>query len=362
MMQVPTIQPQQALAPNYNAVKIDINNPQVSTPQSISQPQVIPSMYDVPKASVYEVPQQSVYQPNQNFNQPPTAQQTPSVPTPVIVPPAVTPAPVAPAPVATTPAPVAAPAQATVEAAAVAPETKAPETAAPQAIEVKSPEVAKPQVDVNAFIARLTNDNYEEQANAMETIADMAQNSPQQATALLDTRVIDSLLGIMNKDTSKLQGPTPKQLEIREKIINNKPVTEAETKEANVITPMEQAERNKQYAMYTAAILQKLFATEVQKMNNSVVPLTELPGSAAIVEQVKSNPNPMVRASAIDSLSYIQAPEYKQDLETIFTVAQKDKDSIVQKTAEKALEKLKQMPQAEVAATNATTEPAKAKA
>lgn len=333
MMQVPTVQPQ-TLAPNYNAVKIDINNPQVSVPSAVAQPPVAPSMYDVPKASVYEVPQQSVYEPNQS------AQPSPAVPAPVIVPP-------------------------TVNQTMVTPQEAskaAPAQAAAQKVEVKEAEPAKPQVDVNAFVAKLATENYDEQASAMESIADMAQNSPQQATALLDKRVIDTLLSIINKDSSKLQGPTPKQLEIREKIIHNKPVTEAESKEANVITPMEQAERNKQYAMYTTAILQKLFATEVQKISNTTVPLTELPGSAAIVEQVKSNPNPMVRASAVDSLSYIQAPEYKQDLETIFTVAQKDKDPIVQQTAKKALDKLKQMQPAAPAAPAPATASANATA
>lgn len=343
MMQVPTVQTPQALAPSYNAVKIDVHNPQVNTPPSInpvSQPtQAVPSMYDMPKASIYEVPQQSVYNPNQNFNQPPIVEQTPSVPVPapVIIPPTVVPPQAVQAPQAPT---------ATNPIAPVTPATATASVAVPQAVEVKAPEVVAPKMDVNAFLAKLTSNNYDEQANVMESIADLAQNSPQKATELLDTRVIDTLAGIMNKDTSKLAGPTPKQLELREKILGNKPVSEAENKEANVITPMEQAERNKQYAMYTTAILQKLFASEIQKTNNTVVPLTELPGAVGIVEQIKKNPNPMVRASAIDSLSYIQTPDYKQDLETIFTVAQKDKDKNVQQAATKALEKLKQMPAA----------------
>lgn len=359
MMQVPLARPQQApaLTPTYNAVKIDVHNPQINAP-AMNQPmptQGFAPVYEVPRASVYEVPQKSVYGPNQNFNSPPIAEKQPSVPVP--------------APVLATPEAIQIPQTQAEKVAQVAPqmspiaaiapveivkpavkENKVEEakveknveqpSAAPKTIEVKKPEVMMPKVDINAFIAKLTGANYEEQANAMEAIADMAQNNPQQATELLDTRVIDSLMGIVNADSSKLEGPSAKQLEIREKIIAKKPVTEAESQEANVITPMEQAERNKQYAMYTIAILQKLFASEIQKTTNAAVPLTELPGSANIVEQVKSNQNPMVRASAIDSLSYIQAPEYKQELETIFKVAQNDKDPVVKETATKALNKL----------------------
>lgn len=53
-----------ALQPNYNAVKIDINNPQVNAPatQGHSQNQaapVAPVYGSIPEASVYEVPQSS---------------------------------------------------------------------------------------------------------------------------------------------------------------------------------------------------------------------------------------------------------------------------------------------------------------
>ena len=337
-MQVPTAQPQQsyaqAMQPSYNAVKIDIHNPSVNAPGAAPQPQAqapAAPIYGVPTASIYEVPQQSIYAPQQNVNQPQMAQAMPMAPQPVIVPPTVVQAPPA------TPAPVAA-----------------------QPVEVKAPEAVAPQVDVNAFLGKLTSENYDEQANAMESIADLAQNSPQKATELLDVKVIDTLLGIMSKDSSKLAGPTPKQLEIREKIINKQPVTEVETAEANTITPMEQAERNKQYSLYTTAILQKLYVSEVQKLNNTVVPLTELPGAAGIVEQVKNNQNPMVRASAVDALSYIQLPEYKQDLTTLFTISKNDKDPSVQEASTKALEKLAQLaPVATAPEAPVVAEPAK---
>lgn len=336
MMQAPVTQvPQAPIAPqpSYNAVKIDIHNPQVNAP-SCSQCQacapVTAPVYEYPQAPVYEVPKQSIYTPTPQqpvVAQPPAVQELPSVPPPVIVQPTITQIPAATIPVAT-------------PAIDATPITTPAAVAAPQTVEVKAPEVTTPQIDLNEFISKLTSPDYEVQASTMESIADLVQKSPQKATELLDVKVVDTLLNIMGTDTSKLAGPTPQQLQIREKIMSGKPVTEAETTEASKITPMEQAERNKQYAIYTVAILQKLYGSEIEKMNSTVVPLTELPGAAGIVEQVKNNPNPMVRASGIDALSYIQRPEYKQDLTTLFTVAQKDQDLNVQQAAKKALEKL----------------------
>lgn len=314
--------------PSYNAVKIDIHNPQVNAPGNMQNPIQTPNnqnqVYSYPNTPIYEVPKQTIYKPEQK----PAAKQ----------PPAVKEVPVVPAPVVVTPPP--APKQ----------ETKPVEVkpAEVKAVEVKKPEVATPKVDVNEFITKLTSADFEKQANAMESIAEMTQKSPKQAVELLDVRVVDTLLGIMSKDTTKLEGPSAQQLQIREKIMTGKPVTEAEKAEANKITPMEQAERNKQYAIYTVAIMQKLYGSEVEKMNKTVVPLTEMPGAAGIVEQVKNNPNPMVRAAGLDALSYIQRPEYKQDLTTIFTIAQKDKDVNVQQAATKALEKLAKLAPAPV--------------
>jgi len=321
MMQVPVAQvPQyQTIAPpNYNAVKIDINNPQVSTQPAHQVQQQAPvytaPMYDYPQAQVYEMPVQSVYNQPQNYATPPIAQIAPPVPQPVVV-----------------------------QSQATSGEAMQTQTSGPsqtQTVDVKAPEKSTPKLDINEFISKLTSPDYEVQASAMEAIALLAQDSPQKATELLDVKVIDSLVGIIGKDSSKIEGPTPKQLQIREKIISGKKVSEAEMAEASKITPMEKAERNKMYAMYTVAILDKLYGSEIEKMDKTVVPLTELPGAANIVEQVKSNPNPMVRAAAVDALSYVGRPEYKQDLTTILTVAKNDKDANVKKAATVALDKL----------------------
>lgn len=346
-------------APNYNAVKIDVHNPSVNTPgvgQAVvnvpQQPQ-----YATPTMPYYTYPQAQLYDYPQAAQQPfymPAQMQTPAAP--------VQPAPVAQAPVQTPVAP-------------AAPEVPAPQVVqpAPQVIQqninasqpapepvvtqpagapkdAKSVEIVPsapltPQVDLNGFVAKLTNPDYDVQAATMEEIANMVKDDPQKATELLDVKVMDALTNIVKHDSANLAGPSPEQLAARKKKDENQALTPEEQKLADTPSPYEAAERNKSYAMYTLAILQKLYGDEVAKLTNTTVPLTELPGAVTIVEQLKNNPNPMVRTSAVEALSYIQNPAYKNDLNTIFSIAQNNVDPGVQEAAKAALEKLKELDQ-----------------
>lgn len=368
--------PQATPAPNYNAVKIDVHNPSVSAPGvgqvAMNVPQyAAPTMpyYTYPQAQLYDYPQtqaQPYYMPpQQQIVCPPcpaatTPVQAQTVPvSPQIVEPAVTPAPQqvtqqvnynAPAPVVTQPQPAEAP-----KTQEIAEQTPAE---APK-VEIEQPVPMTPQVDLNSFIAKLTNPDFEVQANAMEEIANMVKDEPQKATELLDEKVVNALNTIVNTDSSKLAGPTAEQIAARQKLMKGEQLSDADKKLATTITPMEQAERNKSYAMFTSSIMQKLYGDEVAKLTGSTVPLTELPGAVTIVEQLKNNPNPMVRTSAIEALSYIQQPAYKQDLTTLFTIAKNDQDKNVQEAATAALAKLEQMPADQAQAQPAQAEAAK---
>ena len=126
-------------------------------------------------------------------------------------------------------------------------------------------------------------------------------------------------------------------------MLKGEKVSDEDKKLADTLAPKELAERNKSYALFSIAILDKLYADEVKKLTNTTVPLTDLPEAVNVVNQLKDNPNPYVRASAIQSLTYMQDPEYKKDLTTLFTVATKDKDPEVANAAKNALEKLDQL-------------------
>lgn len=360
-------------APNYNAVKIDVHNPSVSAPGvgqvAMNAPQyAAPTMpyYAYPQAQLYEYPQAPV----QPYYMPPQ-QQVVCPPCPAISAPA---QPVAPAPQVIEPAAVqtAAPQQViqqqnynapapVVTQPQVQPQQPAQTTAEAPKVEIEQPVPMTPQVDINSFIAKLTNPDFEVQANAMEEIANMVKDDPQKATELLDEKIVNALNTIVNNDSSKLAGPTAEQIAARQKLMKGEKLTDAEKQLATTITPMEQSERNKSYAMFTSSIMQKLYGDEVAKLTGSTVPLTELPGAVTIVEQLKNNPNPMVRTSAIEALSYIQQPAYKQDLTTLFTIAQNDQDPNVKEAATAALSKLAQLPaeqpQVQPAQTDAAAKP-----
>ncbi len=369
--------------PKLNAVNIEINNPSVGT-QGIGAGQYVGGyaqptlpLYNYPQAPVYSYPQataQPAYYPSVVCQPMPQAQpqipvapmpapaQLPAAPQvavaptptaePVVAPVVVAPQPVA--PVQPVPAPVVVPAQTNVNVPPVAPaavEVKPEGQATPEPVvtapsakpEVVAPETISPQVDLNSFIAKLSNPDFDIQAAAMEEIANMVKVAPDKATELVDTKIFDSLTNIINFDSSALAGPSAEQVAAREKIMTGKEVTQAEQNLANTITPKEQAERNKSYALFTSAIMQKLYGDEVARLSNQIVPLTELPGAITVVDNLKDNPNPMVRASAIEALSYIQNPAYKKDLTTVFTIAQNDQDPGVAETAKIALERLNQI-------------------
>ena len=337
-------------APNYNAVKIDVHNPSVSAP-GVGQVAMNVPQYAQPTMPYYSYPQAQLYDYPQAQNQPyylPQQQPVVCPPCPACMPQqSAAPAPqIAEPAVAQAVAPQQVIQQQNINAPAPVVTQPAKAEAAPAEtpkVEVESPVPMAPQVDLNSFIAKLTNPDYEVQANAMEEIANMVKDEPQKATELLDEKVINALTNIVNNDSSKLAGPTAEQIAARQKLMKGEQLSEADKKLATTITPMEQSERNKSYAMFTASIMQKLYGDEVAKLTGSTVPLTELPGAVTIVEQLKNNPNPMVRTSAIEALSYIQQPAYKQDLNTLFTIAKNDQDKNVQDAAAAALDKLSKM-------------------
>ena len=348
MNQVPIMQPVYPVQapnyalpqqPNYNAVKIDIHNPSVGTgmaPCQGYQPQYAPvnaPIYNYPQAPIYcpcpqapAVTQAPVYYPGQPM---PAPVQYPQAPVQYPTQPVAIdqqninypqPVPVPPIPPAEVPAPKV---------------SNAPAIEAPKPVE--------PALDLNGFISRLANPDFEGQAAAMEEIADIVNTQPEKAPELVDKQVFKALNDIISFDSSKVEGPSQKQVEIRQKLVQGEKVSDEDKALAETYSPKEMAERNKSYALYSIALLDKVYAKEVKKLNGNTIPLTDLPSAVDVVNQLKDNPNPMVRESAIEALSYIQDPEYKKDLTTLFTVAKNDQDASVANAAQAALDKLEKV-------------------
>ncbi len=352
--------------PQNNAVKIDIINPQAGAPTSpYAMPQASAYAPYVPNAqyapSYYPLPQQP-QMPVQNFAQPAVAampqalQQMPQpmpaavqMPQPVIIPQTV----VTPQPqqiINNAPTVMPEPPQAQViEAEPVQqPVTEIAQNtgetqAAPVAPQVETPASTPMNIDLNQIVSKLNSTNMEDQLAAIENIAETAQNNPIAATQLLDTQIMDALGNILKKDTTQMTGPTPEQLELRQKLLSGEKLTPEQTEIANKISDMEVAERNKQFALYTIAILQKLLSTEVEKAQGVKLEMKDLPMINDIVKIAKADINPMLRASALAALSYIATPENKALLTTMFEQSKKDADPNVQAVAAEALNKLSQV-------------------
>lgn len=295
----PTAQPAE-----YNAIKINIVDPKVNTPGS----QITSPVYSYPQANVYTYPQAPVYYP--------PATQVATVPT------------MAPAPMVPTPQVIN---QQTVN--------QVPTSVVPQApVPPQTPIQTQAAVNVPAFTQRINSGNLEDVGKAIEEVADIAQTKP--SPELLDTALMEALLGVIGKDSSTLEGPTDKQKELRQKGLEGKQLTDVELAEANKITPLEMAERNKQYALFTTAILQNQLIDEFKKTNNITPDIKDLPGMEQIVTTIKDNPNPMLRASGLAALAYNARPEYKAVMTEIFELSKQDADENVQKVAEEGLAKL----------------------
>lgn len=177
--------------------------------------------------------------------------------------------------------------------------------------EIVAPEPMKNTIDINGLNEILNSSDYDEQADAMEAIAEVVTYAPERAGELLDKKVVDSLSAIMEKDTSLLSGEDKKL-----------------------------ADRNKEYAMFTTATLQKLYSDEVKKEGNVVVPTEDLIGIKSIVKNLATNPNASVREAAVASLGYVTKPEHKQNIAELLQYASKDSDAGVRTQVEKQMQKV----------------------
>lgn len=362
--------------PQVNAVKIDINNPQayggMNSQGQINptMPQMVNSPYDYPSSSVYEMPQVPQYttpaaypvppvvMPQQNIVQQqaavqqvapqqvvapvnnnakavPVAATVPMttavpaqiMPVPVPIPtPVVPPAPVVPQPTPVVNAPVTQNVNVNPSVPSAITNSKQNTTVAPVAPvqqEVKLPG----GVDANTLVASLASNNPDEQTAAIQKMAEIAQTDPVAARALLNEQTFSQLVNVINADTSKLQGPTGKP-------------------DPKNLSPLEKAEINKQFAVYTLAILQKNFRDEINKeMKKNNLPdiaINDLPYiKEGIVNNLKDNPNPTIREACLSALNYVGRPEDKEVLRVLYDISAKhDTNPAVRTSAKDYLSKL----------------------
>lgn len=215
----------------------------------------------------------------------------------------------------------------------------------------------KPAVDIEKTVGNLNSKDYDVQAAELGKIISAALNTKGDAIPYITPAIFSAMIEIAEKDNSALEGPSGEQIDIRKKIITNEILREkqlsegkkpeeiklpyeisgAELNKAMKLSTMELAERNKEYAILTLGALSKVYTDEFRKKTGNVVPLTDLPGASTIVETLKTSKNPSVKVAAIESLVYVNCPEYKKEISTVLEIVSKDKNPAVAKIAQEAL-------------------------
>ena len=218
-------------------------------------------------------------------------------------------------------------------------------------LEIIPDEEIKPDVDINKVLLNLSDTNYDNQARQLEEITVNVIKSPDLGKNYIVKDIFTGLINIIKTDTTQLALPTDAQIEARKKIITNEivkeqakvenkevpelpyKITEEDIKLASELSTMEMAERNKEYALYTMAILTKLYVDEVKNQTGNVIPITDLPGVSETVDVLRFNQNPSLKIAALDALSYIYRPEYKDELKEIFKISAQDEIPYVAEAA-----------------------------
>ena len=209
-------------------------------------------------------------------------------------------------------------------------------------VEIVPPSNAKPEININDVISKLSDKNFDVQAIQLEKIANTAITEPVKAVPYIVTDVYSSLLDIMKLDTTAYEKPSENQIETRKKIILNQiyleqaleenqdpntvelpfKLTKEEISEAVRLSPFEQAERNKEYALLTSAFLTKIYIDETEKELEKIIPLTDLPCVSEYAEVLRHGKNPDTKIAAINALIYLQRPEYNSELNAIFELTE----------------------------------------
>ncbi|MBR3604936.1 MAG: HEAT repeat domain-containing protein [Candidatus Gastranaerophilales bacterium] len=332
-----------------NAVSINIYNPQAYGGTSMpAQAQGVPYNYT---NSLYQMPQGSVYAQAMPVHQGFAPQYMPMT-NPILQQQYVAPAPQA-MPESVMAAPQVQPQapQAQAEAPQVQPEAPTAQVAAVEAtpVEIVEPQQVAQTVDVDSLIQNLKSADANVKAQTINQIATYAQDAPEIALQVVSEPVMQALVSVINEDTTGLQGPTAEQIAVAEKINKGEQLTPEEDALAEQLSPRDMANKNRIFALYTLAMIQKLQRDELnqyieaQKANGQepIAPLNvqDLVGYENVINVIQNDARPEVKVAAIQALQHVVEPQDKATVEPILTQAQASNDEGVKAAAAEAMTK-----------------------
>ncbi len=349
------IQPTNAQQPypqqgGANAVSINIYNPQAygNTPQTTPQvPNYTNSYYQIPQASVYQpqmMPQdpyqQQYYQQYMMPAQNPILAQYPasdlsqyqqpqmvSVPAPQVVQDSVIEQ---------------APQQQPIE-----------QVQQPAEPVVEEPAAQGPVVDTEALVNQLKSNDVDQKAAAINKIAEHVQDAPDIALQVVSEPIMQGLVDIIKEDTSALEGPTDKQVEIARKVAEGQQLTPEEDALAEQLSPRDKVNKNRIFAMYTLAMILKLQKDELQRLaaqdpsaQHLITPLQDSVGYKELVDVIDNDLRPEVKIAAIQALRFISSAEDEALVTKALEKALASDDEGVKAAAQEAISSFAQQAQA----------------
>lgn len=201
---------------------------------------------------------------------------------------------------------------------------------------------AEPIFNTDEVVKTLNSKDLKEQTIGLATIAFICEENPNIAKQFLNPPIVKALTDILKQDSRKLAGPTPEQIKLRKEVMEGKKISDEQMKIASQSSPMEMSERNKQFAIYTIALLDGILINEFDKNNKTSsekveLEMRDLPGMDSVINVLKTNPNPVLRTTAIEALFFVAKPEFNPVIKPILKAAVNDKDVKVSETAKKAL-------------------------
>ena len=343
-----------------NAVSINIFNPTAygSTPQSGTQS--VPYNY---QNSLYQMPQTSAYQQQvmpsayQQFMpmQNPMVQQAVVPQQPIVFQPAqadMTQTLEAPAPQMMPESVMTQPQQPQIVEQQPQPVEQQPQTQAvgqqPQ-VEATTPQEVPMTINTDELIQQLKDADADKRAAAINQLAAYAQAEPKVALQVVSEPVMNALVDVIKEDTSNLEGPTDKQIAVAEKITKGEKLTPEEEALSEQLSPRDKANKNRIFALYTLAMIQKLQRDELnqyiemQKANGEkpIAPLTlnDLVGFNEVVNVINNDSRPEVKVAAIQALQYVAEPQDKENVKQILAQSLNSGDEAVKAVADETMAK-----------------------
>lgn len=210
--------------------------------------------------------------------------------------------------------------------------------------ETKKPTIAQPRTkSISPVVAYLTEKlkrgTPQEQKQALVAVL-QGLDKKKTATQFLDTGLTDALFFVIEQDTSKMQGPTKKQIKYRKQLKENKRLSNDKIDYAVTLSQKEIAERNKAYSLYLVARIQDLLCDEIQNRTGVQPKITDLPIVQRLIKESQTNKDENIRGAALGALALLNRPEFEQDLAAIFSKASYTDNKVVKEYAERALKSL----------------------